>query len=135
MTKAAICVDCLDLVAPFRDWETDRRWRWCQCGHAGTRWVDGVKGQLEVTARNGRDAVRVLGLANNFLVPALSSVASVGPKGWQDLHDLVTLNTEGYLFHRSSRSCWAVLARVGQTNDVRFTDYADAQTGTARSPA
>jgi len=124
MTKAALCVSCFDIFAPYRDWQANRDWRWCQCGETGTRWIDGSKGLIELTSLHGPDSARVLGLANSFLVNAVRS-RSGGGQWWRDLHDRTTLEVaDNYLFHRSKRSCWALVVAVGRSGDVHFTDYA-----------
>jgi hypothetical protein len=84
MTKAALCVACTDIVSPRRAWETDRRWRWCECDETGARWRDGTKGLLEVTSLRGSAGVRVIGINNLFLQAAVSlnPHSPDGVKGW-----------------------------------------------------
>lgn len=125
MTKAAVCVACSDIVAPHRDWQTDRRWRWCECTRTGVRWVDGTRGLLEVTSAHGPDGVRVLGLHNTFLEAAVQG--HWAPEEWQQLHiEATTLVDRHYLFHADRRACWALVVRVGDTGDVAFVPYTDA---------
>jgi hypothetical protein len=127
LTKAMLCINCSDLVAPHRDWQTDRAWRWCECGGAGVRWRDGTAGLLEVTSADGPAAVRVLGINNSFLVAA---VAQPPPhaEGWRDLHRQACAEvTPNYLFHQDRRACWALIVRPGESSDVTFVDYAEAK--------
>ncbi len=123
MTKLALCVGCADMVAPYRSWTTDRRWRWCECGRTGTRWRDGTLGLLEVTSRSGPDGVRIVGLNNWFLQTATQLPAGTMAGHWRDLHDnSVDECGRNYLFHRDNRACWALVVAVGDTGDVVFAD-------------
>lgn len=125
MTKAALCVACSDIVSPLRDWQGDRSWRWCQCGHAGVRWRDGDRGLLEVTSLYGPASVRVLGLSNSFLIMAVADPPS-DAEAWRDLHATCAAEVDPhYLFHASRRACWALVIRPGETGDVTFVPYAD----------
>jgi hypothetical protein len=135
MTKAALCVACTDIVSPRRAWETDRRWRWCECDETGARWRDGTKGLLEVTSLRGSAGVRVIGINNLFLQAAVSlnphsPDGSRTPEQWRALHDLACEGVEPhYLFHKDRRSCWALVIRVGESGDVTFEpwEFAKAQ--------
>ncbi len=135
MTKAVICTHCMDILAPYRDWQTNRGWRWCQCGHAASRWRDGARGLLEVTALHGPQYVRVLGLMNSFLEAAVAGRPWGEPESvheeWRLLHDQACEDVpEHYLFNESKRQCWAVVIRPNETGDVTFVDYADAANDT-----
>ncbi len=127
--KAALCVRCADLVAPHRDWETNRAWRWCGCGATGCRWRDGTTGVVEITSTTGPDEVRVLGLNNQFLQMAVRGNPLTGwvagdAGDWRTLHHVTTNDVHPrYLFHRTQRDCWALLLQVGDTGDVVFVDY------------
>lgn len=139
MTKAAICTHCMDIVSPYRNWETNRTWRWCSCDHTAVRWRDGHAGLLEVTSLHGASAVRVLGLANGFFEPAVRGISEFGHNDamheWRALHDAVTEQVAPtYLFHDSKRKCWAVVVRPGETSDVKFVQFADVRLG-ERVPA
>lgn len=133
MTKAALCISCADLVSPYRDWDRDRRWRWCQCDEVGVRWRDGARGLLEVTALHGSDYLRVLGINNAFLQLAVwkypdSPTGSRTAEQWRNLHDLTCTEIDPYyLFHTDNRNCWALVVRVGETGDVSFIDYPTAR--------
>lgn len=123
----AFCIPCSDFVAPFRAWQTNRAWRWCQCGEAGVRWRNGEAGLLEVTnRRDDRGAVRVIGIANTFLEAAILQ-PNRQPNGWRDLHQAVTEQVGShYLFHAAQRACWVVVLRPGESRDAAFVSYAEA---------
>lgn len=132
MTKAALCAQCFDIVSPLSAWRTNRDWRWCQCDQMAVRWREGNRGLIEVTAFNGPDHVRVLGLNNMFLEYAVLSV----PKhddgfsfaDWRQLHEESVSKIEpSYLFHEGKRACWALVVRPGESGDVFFVDYAEAR--------
>jgi hypothetical protein len=130
MTKAALCVHCTDIVAPYRDWETNRLWRWCQCRHMAVRWADGARGLIEVTATHGPDYVRVLGISNLFLGMAVNNLDSNGggrsDEQWRTLHDFAAGQVgPNYLFHKDRRNCWALVVRPGESGDITFVPYAD----------
>lgn len=126
MTKAAICVHCMDIVSPHGDWRTDRSWRWCECDHMAVRWRDGTQGLLEVTAVHGPDFVRVLGINNSFLIGAIESGKTFTPEEWRLFHaDSTQLVAPHYLFHKDKRDCWALLVAVGESGDVTFVPHAE----------
>jgi hypothetical protein len=129
MTKAAICSACWDIVSPRPRWQTDRSWRWCDCGEVGTRWRDGTRGLLEVTSLHGTGGVLVLGLANTFVHQAmLLRSAELTAEEWRLLHQRICEQVEPqYLFHADKRACWALLVRPGESGDVFLMDYADAR--------
>jgi hypothetical protein len=121
MTKAAICVHCWDIISPYRYWETDRRWRWCECEHAAVRWRDGYRGLLEVTTLHGPDHVRVLGINNSFLTAAIQSGSAFSPDEWREFHTASTdAVAPNYLFHKDKRACWALLIAIGESGDVTY---------------
>lgn len=129
MTKAAVCTHCTDIIAPRRAWTTDRRWRWCECEHAGVRWLDGDRGLLEVTAMHGPGHVMVLGLNNQFFVPALGGYSNrpATAEAWRALHEQTCTDVpDYYLFHQDRRACWALLVQPGESGDITFVDYAQA---------
>jgi hypothetical protein len=137
MTKAVLCVHCSDIVSPYRAWQTDRSWRWCQCGHTGTRWRDGERGLLEVTGLHGPDDLRVIGLNNTFLAYAVAtrppSQGGWTDAEWRDLHDACAEQVGAhYLFHRDKRNCWALVVRQGESGDTFFIDYPSAKFPAAR---
>lgn len=140
MTKAVICVACSDILAPYYNWETNRDWRWCQCGQVAGRWLDGAKGILEVTTLNGPRHARVLGLNNAFLVAAVQGQPYGEPEAiheeWRLLHDTTCEEVAPrYLFSERKRQCWAVIIRPGETGDVRYVDYAEAIAQATPAPA
>jgi len=126
MTKAAMCTTCGQIVGPRPRWESDRAWTWCAgpCAHTAVRWRDGAKGLLEVTSLHGPEGVAVIGLHNGFIAGLTRGLAN---SGWRGLHEDVT-DAPGYLFDKGNRDCWAVLTRVGQSNDVFFISYDEART-------
>lgn len=127
MTKLALCMECLDMVSPFRNWKSNRDWRWCQCGSTATRWRDGGQGLIEVTARDGRSAVRVVGLNNAFLTNALLDPPP-DPAGWRQLHDTqCRVVPATYLFHEARRACWALVVRPGESGDVFYVEFPPAE--------
>lgn len=136
MTKAAICVRCSDILAPYA--EPERGWRWCACGATATRWRDPAAGQLDVTSTLDAGMVRVLGLANPFLTAAVQG-RPYGDRDaideeWRLLHDQVCEDIPAnYLFSERRRQCWAVVLRPGETGDVRYVPYADV--AVLRTPA
>jgi hypothetical protein len=129
MTKAALCVACWDIVSPRRAWQTDRSWRWCECGHTGVRWRDGAKGLVEVTSLHGAEGVHVLGLNNLFLTSAIQmSRAGLTFEEWRHLHELTSERVEPhYLFHADKRNCWALVVRPSESSDVSFIEYGTAK--------
>jgi hypothetical protein len=119
--KALICLSCEDIIAPYRTWDTDRRWRFCQCGQAAARWRDGERGLLEVTAAGGADQVRVLGLNNLFLASAVAAQAGRPGEQWRVLHAMACTEIQPrYLFHTDARRCWVVVLRPAETSDVLY---------------
>lgn len=122
MTKAALCMHCSDIVSPYRDWEANRSWRWCQCLHMATRWADGAQGLIEVTALHGPDHVRVIGLNNTFLTAAVvPSASAFTHEQWRQLHsESADVVAPHYLFHKERRGCWALVVAVGQSGDITF---------------
>lgn len=127
MTKAALCTHCYDIVAPHREWKTNRSWRWCECEHMGVRWRDGDQGLIEVTAMHGKEHVRILGLNNHFLIRAVDRPPADGT-AWRQAHE-ASCNAAagtGYLFGSDRRGCWALVVRVGESGDVSFVNYSEA---------
>lgn len=126
MTKALLCVACVDVLSPWRDWQTNPSWRWCQCGLAGVRWVDGRTGLIAVTSANGQDGVRVLGLDNGFLLPGITAGFGMD-EDWRVLHQEATTSAPNqYLFNDTRRACWAVIVKVGQSGDVVWVPWGEA---------
>lgn len=127
MTKAALCTTCYDILSPYRDWETNRAWRWCQCDHIGVRWLDGARGLIEVTSLHGPDYVRVIGIHNGFLAAAIKHQRLLF-EDWRRLHEESTeAVSSDYLFHRDKRNCWALVVRVGESGDVTYVDWPTAK--------
>jgi hypothetical protein len=111
--KALVCGSCGDIQA------LQEEWRICKCGNVAARWTDPQAGRAEVHAED-RSRAFILGLNNRLLIPALRGELGM----FQDFrkhHDLATV-APGYVFDKSMADCWAVLIRVGASNDVVFTD-------------
>lgn len=124
MTKAAMCTTCGQIVGPR---PRDEEWTWCAepCLHTAVRWRDPGRGLLEVTSLHGPGGVIVIGLHNGFIAGLAERVTEA--EWWRNLHDKVTAeHSDGYLFHRNNRDCWAVLVRPGQSSDVFFIPYGEA---------
>ena len=104
-------------------------WTLCRCERVAAKWLDPRAGTVVVATKflGDREYVKLLGLNNQLLVRA------VGARGqsWEDYrdwHDLAT-DAAGYIFDKSRASCWAVVAMIGTTNDVRWAtdeEYAEA---------
>ena len=112
--KAVICTH--DLALHIHTPGTGR-WAVCQCGHTGARWEDPRAGRLIVACRSNRGSVRVLGLNNQYLLPAVTTVGR-----WEEhrqLHDAAT-DAPGFVFDKSRAGCWAVVFRVGSTGNTRW---------------
>jgi len=128
VTKVALCANCWDIVSPRRAWKTDRSWRWCECDHTAVRWRDGNRGLLEVTSSHGPTGVRILGLNNSFLEPAVNVGHALKDEEWRVLHqDACRLLEPYYLFHTDKRACWALVVAVGGSGDVTFVPYAEVR--------
>jgi hypothetical protein len=126
--KAAFCVNCTDIIAPYRAWRKNPGWRWCVCEHVGVRWRDGEKGLLEVASQDGPEGLRVLGFSNTFL--SLGTQHSGTFEEWRQLHEWSCQELDPhYLFHASKRACWALIIRPGETSDVFLIDYDAARGG------
>jgi hypothetical protein len=128
VTKAAICTHCSDIVTPYRNWQTNRAWRWCECDHMGVRWDDGARGLIEVTALHGPDHVRVIGLNNMFLTAAVRDGSRATAEQWRQLHAECARRVEpNYLFHADRRDCWALVVRTDESGDIAFVPFATAK--------
>lgn len=121
--KALLCLACVDVVAPHRDWRTNRDWRWCQCGQSGVRWRNGDTGIVEVTSTTDREYIRVVGFNNLMLVAGAADRPRITDQQWRDLHDETCRNVPAnYLFHPTHRNCWTVIMRPGETSDTIYVD-------------
>lgn len=111
-------VTCDDFVAPGREGSP----RACCCGRARSVWLDEQRGILEVDTTGNRDAVRVIGMDNRFLLEALLIGAGREHDAeHRDLHAAEIARVEPhYLFHESHRACPFIVIRVGETSDVRW---------------
>lgn len=111
--KALVCLDCGDIRALSSDESVA-----CRCQNASARWLDPVRGTVEVSARD-RQRVRILGIHNQFL--QLSTQLTQNQQ-WAEWHDLVTGDADGYLFHKDKRNCWVALVRVGESSDTFWAE-------------
>lgn len=111
--KALVCAACGDIQALQREWRT------CTCGNTSARWIDPHMGTAEFRGED-RSKCYLLGLNNNLLIPALRGELAM----WQDFRAVHEQATEapGYVFDKKRAGCWAVLVRVGQTNDVGWAE-------------
>ena len=92
------------------------KWTACQCGNVKAKWLDPNLGTVAIAARD-KDSVRLLGLNNQYLIPAIKLGGM-----WEDyrkMHDDAT-NAPNYIFDKSMASCWAVVIKIGRSNDVRW---------------
>ncbi len=102
------------------------QWTACQCGNVRARWLDPHAGTVAVAARD-RESVRLLGLNNHLLMPALQASRwrdEGHPRGqswdeFRELHDRAT-DAPNHVFDKSRAGCWAVIVRIGATSDVRW---------------
>lgn len=94
----------------------------CSCGKTQGRWIDPSRGTAEFLVPPGNPPFRcfILGLNNQLLVPALRGELGM----WQDFRDAHNAATDApnHVFDKSRAACWAVIARVGSTSDVRFVE-------------
>lgn len=93
-------------------------WQVCQCGHTGAKWEDPHKGTLIVACLSNRDHVRVLGLNNQLLVPAVAERAPFWEM-YRQWH-LYATQAPDHVFDSSRAGCWAVVFTVGSTGDTRW---------------
>lgn len=92
----------------------------CRCGNATAAWVDPNRGTVQVWARL-RHTVRVLGIHNSFLRAGMALTVPHQHHTWRDLHEEVVSNqSDGYLFHQDRRGCWVALIQVGESNDTSW---------------
>lgn len=134
--KALICCICMDI----RGLDPSRKWTTCRCGNVSARWVDTGPGHVEVRAQD-KEAVRMLGLNNAFLEPALTAgVHDRDCEAWASLHKLAT-KAPGFLFDEKWRGCWAVVYSVGETGDTKWHSSVEdtlpppSSAATERAPA
>ncbi len=122
--KAIICYnnDSVHLNSFGEDWTP------CSCGNVRVRWLDPKAGTVVVAAKN-RATVRLLGLSNSYLIPAINLLGrSLEWEEYQELHYEAT-EAPGYLFDKKKIGCWAAVVRIGRSNDVRWAndaEYAEA---------
>ena len=92
-------------------------WRRCECRQTAVRWEDPDRGTVVVAAMQP-EYVRIMGLSNAYLLPALGPEAG----GFEAMRLRHTRATEapGYVFDAAKAACWAVIFRVGSTGDVRW---------------
>jgi hypothetical protein len=122
--KAIICGECLDIrgLNPFGAFVS------CRCGNVTARWDDPHAGTVLIKA-DDRSKARILGMNNHFLLKAVDGIIGkdileAGGDKWdafKQLHDKAT-DAPGYLFDKSKCACWAVVIRVGESNDVKWMD-------------
>jgi hypothetical protein len=109
--KALLCGACGDIQALQVDWRT------CACGNTSARWIDPRRGTAEFRAINRRDAF-LLGLNNQLLLPAMRGELGIW-EDYREVHEQAT-DAPGYVFDKSRAGCWAVVVRVGITDDAAW---------------
>jgi hypothetical protein len=94
------------------------KWMDCGCGNARVKWLDPESGTVVVWARK-RNKVRLLGLNNHYLIPALTfkDDRDLSWEEYQELHKLAA-EAPGYLFDKEKVGCWAAVVKIGRSNDV-----------------
>lgn len=95
------------------------KWVGCACGNVRAKWVDPLAGTAVVAAKD-EASVRLLGMNNRYLVGHLERRG----QDWlhsRELHDQST-NAPNYVFDKSMAGCWAVIAKIASTNDVRWAE-------------
>lgn len=92
----------------------------CKCGNMTARWLDPQRGTVRVKALD-KSAVRFIGLNNSFLSQTLFA-PDMTHHEWRDLHAITCNQASGYLFHEGHRNCWAVLIKVGDSNDIAWEE-------------
>ena len=112
--KALLCAGCADIQALDRDWRT------CKCGNTSARWTNAFTGTAEFKARD-KALAYLLGLNNRVLGPALNGKLGM----WEDFRDAHAAATDAphHVFDASRANCWAVVAKVGTTSDVKWANW------------
>ena len=113
--KAILCLKCIDFKALLPTGEVR-----CHCGNVRGKWYDGERG-LALVEGIDREAVRVIGMHNSFL---LSARDVSGDAMWRAVIEDITRNSPGYLFNADKRNCPVVIIRVGESSDVTWYDNA-----------
>ena len=117
MTKAIVCFDSGEIH--INTFGTD--WTDCACGNTRAKWIDPYAGTVVVAARD-KSHVRLLGLNNQYLLPAIKGTLLGKDLLWPDyrtLHDQAT-TVPTHVFDKSKAGCWAVVVSIGLTSDVRW---------------
>ncbi len=114
--KALVCGRCGDIQA------LQEEWRECKCGQTAARWTDPQRGLAEfrVPADGVMNQCFVLGLNNHLLVPAMEGRLGMF-QDFRHYHELAT-DAPNHVFDKSRAGCWAVVFRVGTTNDVTWAE-------------
>jgi len=109
--KALVCGRCADIRALQEDWVT------CECGNLSGRWTNSFTGTAEFKARD-KSYGYILGLNNRVLGPAIQGHLGM----YQDFrlaHDEAT-KAPNHVFDQSRANCWAVVFKIGTTNDTKW---------------
>jgi hypothetical protein len=113
--KAIICFDS----GAIHIHSFSSEWTACACGNVKARWIDANAGTVAVAARN-RSTVRLLGLNNHYLIPAIEPGGrSLAWDEYRALHDKA-IEAPGYVFDKEKIACWAAVVKIGRSNDVRW---------------
>lgn len=114
--KVLFCTLCHDIRA-FENYYTA-----CRCGNMEARWLDPVRGTVQVRAKS-RPHARIIGMNNQMLGHALQLANSLykdyGAAKWKEFHDQAT-DAPGYVFDKGMRSCWACIVGIGSTSDITW---------------
>lgn len=114
--KALACGLCADIRALH---PANGKWTSCRCGNVEATWEDGAQGRAVFRALE-REAAFCIGFNNQFLGPSLEGLVTTHELR-RKLHDAAT-SAPNHVFDKERAGCWAVVFRVGETNDVRWDD-------------
>lgn len=115
--KLLLCGSCNDI----RGLDPTGAATFCRCGNIEARWEDPHRGTVRVKAHKDRDSVRFIGLNNSF-IRLVYDAPRHDHQHHKESHNLACDMAQGYLFHKEKRNCWAVVTRVGESNDIRWED-------------
>jgi hypothetical protein len=136
VTKALVCAECLDI----RALDPDGGWTACRCGACEARWEDPARGTVrcrlgghpmtrEARERLDRCPLRIMGLHNAYLIPAIrgpshEQMVEAGGQWewWRKLAEAAT-RAPGYIFDAAMRATWATIVKVNETGDIKWEEY------------
>lgn len=112
--KAIVCGRCGDIRAILDDPVA------CDCGNVIGWWTDPRRGIAKVWAAD-REKAKIMGIHNGFFLAAFKAY-DYAPERWRQIHQEVTQNAKGYVFHESMRACPVAFIGIGNTTDVSWAD-------------